>query len=323
MKPKPGDKLYYDEILSRTLKTTEHGKKTGLIDNNFIYNHLASSKVFWIDEMLLDNFHNVSHGNMNYEKAIKLPFPSIFFEFEKGIDVVFPKGKKTLKAILHSDFETTHSIFTEGNSEDISDSRQSYLFFDDKRLTWPVEFLNYNLRELPDFVYSSVDGTYMFEGNKVSELNLKDKNTFSPIRSDYDSNQFSKLIDLTLNLISYINAQNVIIKQSDSDRKKIGKINKKRRKKGKSEIAKPSPYYWAEVRKSYVYSERDRPKEKEWELEHRVWNRGHFRHYKDGRCTWIIPYIKGPENAPWKENRYANLYKNFKHLLASRENEKI
>jgi len=322
MKPKQGSKLYYDEILNRTLKSTEYGIKNGLMDNDFTYKHLASSKVFWTDKMLVDNFHNVPHGNINYEKAIKLPFPSIFFEFEKGIDVVFPRGKKTLKAILHSNFEATHSMFTEEGSHDVSDWRQSYLFFDDKRLTWPVEFLSYSLQELPDFAYSSVDGIYMFKRGKVSELNSKGRDTVSPV-PDYDSNQFSKIIDLSLNLINYINAQNVVIKKSDFDRKKTNKINRRRKKKGKSEIIPPSPYYWAEVKKSYIDYEGSDSEEKGWELEHRVWNRGHFRHYKDGKCVWVIPYIKGPKDAPWKENRYANLYKNFKHLLASRGSEKI
>jgi hypothetical protein len=48
--------------------------------------------------------------------------------------------------------------------------------------------------------------------------------------------------------------------------------------------------------------------------------RGHSRTYReeDGseRYTiWIEPFVKGPQDAPWKNNRYEMLYKRFRHLL--------
>lgn len=326
MKLKSGQNLYYDKMLDRTLEASRFLEKNGEQQPFFIYNRLNSSKVFLIDEMTLDNFYNIPHGNMNYEKAVRLPFPSIFFEFEKGIDITLPHGnKKNLRALLHSgfiDFNESKKVSTK--HYDFSKHMDTYLFFNESALSWPVNFLSYSVGNLPDFLYNSPEGMYRVKNNLTDVIYDAIKKDSEVMPVELDTGDFPKIIDLSLNLVSYINAQNTVIKRWSPDLNKMKKINKKRLKKGKSEIRIPTPYSWVEVKKNYYDSCQDSNKndEKSWELKYRVWNRGHFRHYSDGKCIWIPPYIKGPEDAPWKENRYAALYKNFRHLLASRGDER-
>jgi hypothetical protein len=92
-------------------------------------------------------------------------------------------------------------------------------------------------------------------------------------------------------------------------------LNRKRQREGLRSFPQLRPYYFVEVKKIYVD---DEPKEGiGWTLNYRVWVRGHNRHYQDGACIWIDPYVKGPLNAPWKHNRYLMLYDRFRHLLAN------
>ena len=130
---------------------------------------------------------------------------------------------------------------------------------------------------------------------------------------DEDSLNLLKTGNFLLNALDYMNAQNVVVRRKDRNPPKMDKINRKRLKKGKKPLPDLKPYYFVEVKKHYV--EEDEADKGTWNLNYRVWVRGHNRHYKDGKCIWINPYVKGPPEAPWKENRYLALYKRFRHLL--------
>jgi len=122
-----------------------------------------------------------------------------------------------------------------------------------------------------------------------------------------------KRLDLIVNIVNYMNAQNNYITKESRKIQGLDKINKKRASKGKELLSALKPYHIVRVKKNYTHSEKSK-EGKDWDLNWRVWVRGHFRHYQDGKCVWIEPYKKGPENAPWKENRYQVLYEKYQKL---------
>lgn len=136
-----------------------------------------------------------------------------------------------------------------------------------------------------------------------------------------------KLANLGINAIQYINAQNVIYRQRNRTEHKTvvqniyeGKNRRKLKKRKNRNIEIDlKPYYWIEVKKDTKYIDR-RQGDYESTLNCRFWVRGHNRYYCDVDGNekyhrWIEPYVKGPEGAPFKENRYEVLYKRFKPLL--------
>lgn len=306
------------------------------------------SKVFLIDEATLDSLHNVKHTNIDYSKSIKLPFPFIFFEFEKPLSVPFFEGEeKQIKGMFYHRMydlnEHENEIYSKllpnlpFPSPDCSRTAFEILacsnegHFISKEAAYkevsPCFGISFDINDLPNFLIHPGKKAYryIYKENKLEEISL---DASLPSTSDFFTsktysldtkrnvsmeNTASKFMDLSLNLINYINAQNVEVLKVDRDNRHLDAINRKRAQKGKKLLEPIKPYYFIEVKKHYT-TENDEPKNS-WELGYRIWVRGHFRHYQDGNCIWIDPYIKGPIDAPWKENRYLMLYKNFGHLL--------
>jgi len=117
-----------------------------------------------------------------------------------------------------------------------------------------------------------------------------------------------QLNKLGINLINYINAHNVYIKEH----KRV--VKKRIIKNGKSRTpiheAQQLFHIVAVDDKTIDIDERDPNASNS--LEWRVYVRGHNRKYRDSNrdissVTWVRPYVKGPEDAPWKHHRYAAL----------------
>jgi len=135
-----------------------------------------------------------------------------------------------------------------------------------------------------------------------------------------------KLANLGINAIQYINAQNITYHEMRRrDRKTVvqniweGNNMRRRLKKTKRRVIETElkPYYWIEIKKESRRVERG---EGDSTLNCRFWVRGHNRFYCDSEGNekyhrWIEPYVKGPKEAPFKENRYEVLYKRFRPLL--------
>jgi hypothetical protein len=309
------------------------------------------SKLFYLDDLVLDSLYNERHTNVNYENSMRLPFPFMFFEFQNPLETLDIEGnKKSIGGVFYcsndalSEFynqKFKHYLrsqlnFLKPDSKPSNKLHSSFFFVEDDSLT-----LEDNT-QIPlfseDITFDTKNLDFIFGHKNIYSYNFKDKILKKFDRAKYKSGQFSeyqavdndkiieytqKKIDLMVNIVNYINAQNVVIRkihresrsQSDLDR-----INRKRQRDGKNLINPLKPYYIVEVKKSYVYDE-EKEDQGLWSLENRVWVRGHFRHYEDKKPIWIEPFIKGPKDAPWKHNRYAVLYKNFKHLLSRRGNE--
>ena len=119
---------------------------------------------------------------------------------------------------------------------------------------------------------------------------------------------FTKIPNLCVNLINYINAHNItVIKR---EREVIYLDHYERGKKKKR--SENQPFHLVVVQDK-VYEESEEPKEiGKWKLEERVYVRGHDRRYRD--CSgnirmiiWVSPCIKGPSNAPFANQRYVVL----------------
>jgi len=142
-----------------------------------------------------------------------------------------------------------------------------------------------------------------------------------------------RIINFSINLINYINARNATkVIAERSNRQELNRINRKRARKGKSTLNPLKPYYLVKIEPGYVDEGtqdkglvvgKETSQGKSWELEYRVWVMGHERHFQNRDYVWIEPYIKGPKNAPWRNNRYALVYRQFRHLLKKRGDEEV
>ncbi len=127
--------------------------------------------------------------------------------------------------------------------------------------------------------------------------------------SEVKNNLFLQQIpNLCTNIINYINAHNVTIVTKERE---VIELERDERNKKKKKVHQ-RPFHLIVV-KDKVIEEPESPKETgQWTLQERLYVRGHDRRYRDDtgniRMTlWISPYVKGPPNAPWREQRYAVL----------------
>lgn len=310
--------------------------------------HDKNSKCFFIDKMVEDSLLNVQHdASQNYAKSIKLPFPFIFFELEEPINLNLEKllmvdEERINRKIKGLSFVRAPSLiekgmpfrgFGESKEKDIENCFEILLHY--TGIKDGFETVTFNVDTLPCFFFSSQCKYLIIDYRDNSIIDITghgeaDQRPYSgrewmpkmdEIARDLNGEHVPliRLIDLCINLINYINAQNVTIIRKEREKngpQQMESINRKRIKQGKVPFVPLRPYYMIEVRKHvYVNEDEDEGQEKAWELNYRVWVRGHFRHYKDGATTWIEPHVRGPSEAPWKHNRYEVLYKRFRHLL--------
>ena len=96
-----------------------------------------------------------------------------------------------------------------------------------------------------------------------------------------------RLRQMSLAVLSYLNAENVLLHQNSV----AEKVNRKRRKKGKGEI---KPFYTTYIRKMKLESAADRGKGVEHSFMYPV--RGHVRRFEGGRSVWVTPHYRGIEH---------------------------
>lgn len=344
------DRAFLEDIKGDKQNAWEiHGAITMDAFRNCLKNQ---THIMYIDDMVADSLYNEKHTNINYEKTIHLPFPYIFFEFEKPISTIDLNGdqkeiggsfcckrwdlKQQEIENMDKHIGTDPFIISADTVENYENKFQLMNFFVGGQcfgipsLTEEIIFD----RKTLNFTFNYNGNKYFYDFNKkiLQKLNIpkhiygheNNEPEFIKINDENISEYISKRIDLAINLINYINAQNIVIRKVSRESRSqhdLDRINKKRQREGKNQLAPLKPYYIVEVKKSYI-DEDEKGNQGLWSLENRVWVRGHFRHYEDGRAPrWIEPYIKGPKDAPWKHNRYSVLYKNFKHLLPRRGDE--
>lgn len=323
------EEFLYDRIVKGYEKRLKLYKEKELIEPLKMLKNEA--KVILIDEMTLDSLANEPYSDESFYGEVKLPFPHTFFEFGRPL--------KYTELLRREAFDLGAILFSESTEEENETNKEE--------ISEPICQLRYLPKNLFDIFLFNENGSrgkaqihfsetspfiafqeFDSEGKQHLYMYNAKERTIIPIDDLVSGKDFKvgylkkmgdeelnplKLANLSVNIINYINAQNITIKKAHREKKAILMPSSKK-KRPKRFLIPTKPYYWIEIEK-HVYEEKEGEPGHSWELEYRVWVRGHFRHYKDGKRIWIEPYVKGPLDAPWKYNRYKVLYDKFNHLL--------
>jgi len=282
------ENLFYDRlkgIVRRVLNTPDSIARGFHVIESGLEGIIDESKIFSVNTAVVESLSAVSARDTDYEAMRFMPFPVVYFELDKTLEILrAPDRKGFVKGILIS--ETSEDaknarLVTEMNLEN---SRTVRLFYD--------------------------EGTYdisMYSLNDILEYQSGDIKTFIADDFPVETSGFLKIFRLTCNLISYINAHNIVLHEQSRGKSKeeLARINTRRTKKGHKPILPLKPYYWIEVKQNEI--DKDLNLGTGNLLTHREFVRGHFKRYHTSngiKIYWIDPYVRGPENAPWKNNRY-------------------
>jgi len=299
------------------------GKDTrrGLVDL------LQRSRFFLLNDAVVDDLHHLPHDATNNEATFHLPFPVMFFELINPLNIkIDTDSTKSLKGMLYGKAkDNDFHLFLNDSTRVPDDQFTVHLFYDNivkGRVDTLPDSIFFRLSALPRLAFMS--GPYFYEyspevgvvptleqgiknilQNKYSRLvNEEMYEQLKPKNPETTRENFERLLDLCINVVDYINAHNVTIRRTERETRDIDKINRKREIKGKKLLSPLNSYYWIEVKQAEITETRAG---KGWIIDYREWVRGHFQgyHTKEGILKhWIQPYIRGPPEAAWKENRY-------------------
>ena len=258
---------------------------------------LRQSKLFLLNGAVVDDLYHMTAEYTDFETATKLPFPSIFFEFMDSLEVERIYGEKTrLTALMIGQSSATDPFYRwTAKKREMPSGTFSFLFFYDTM----KEF------DLPDNVTCGAHELHLVLEPKEFKIGtLFETDMLTRPAESMNTNFYSEMVALSLNTISYINAHNVTIRRQDRQNSDLGRINVRRVRDGKNSLPNLKPYYWIDVRQNEA---RERDEEGESKMDYREWVRGAFHRYHTRTGVvknWVQPYVRGPNGAPWKENRY-------------------
>ena len=150
------------------------------------------------------------------------------------------------------------------------------------------------------------DGDAFFQ-ERAMEGSAKTMFQYISLSQVPNGDALEKIANLGVNLVNYINSHNLTV---------INRNRKPRlvRSKGKflEEPSSKRPFHLIIVKDEEV--EETREGDKSWELNWRVYVRGHNRNFRDDDgsiylTSWTHPHVRGPPDAPWREQRYEVLAK--------------
>lgn len=331
--------LYFDRVLSMYSKKVELDDKLVLAatvssivhpDNNLqikvnsteqsfrryyrkkLVETLRGSNLVLIEDTVIDDLVELPPETTKYEEAIQhMPFPVIFFELDKTLDIEILSGKRiALRGILFGhgrNASPTSKMMIETCNEDINVYYMGLFYegINDKSLPVDIHIDPHDLLIKSTTTVTAID-PFDPLGNKNKQFCV-DINPDGTQKVNLEYTQ--KVISLCANLINYINAHNITINQIERQTtQEYERINRKRESKGKSKLEPLRPYHIIVVEQSFisdkVNEEIDGTGRK---MDYREMVRGHFQRYhkREGVIRYWIPrYVRGPEDAPWKENRY-------------------
>ena len=322
-------KLFFDEMLDVHTKDLNDFEKeyeefvrSGLIRQDFItmgqkyFDHavrgLRDSKVFLLNGAVVDDLYNIPHDSTNYQASMHMPFPIIFFELMDPMPIQTDLDKtRPLRGML---FGKSVAMTYDPQGWAYDDQFSAYLFYGDRQRFMSSDFVEFRISRLPEIRFQSDDKIYTYSPNEgVFDDNSAKRQFLSEVGplltiSEHQNPKipgetFRGLLDLSVNLIDYVNAHNIVLRQEFRETRNIDAINRKRLAKGKRPLDPLKPYYWIEVKQSQTGTNND----SESKMDYREWVRGHFHRYHTTKGlvkNWVNPYVRGPEGAQWKENRY-------------------
>jgi len=289
------ERLFYDrivQVVGNRIEATSSPKTREdywRISNNLAFlEALKESHIFYVNSAVVESLANLSPAETNYSSLEQMPFQSLFFEMSAPLRnirgflfgnsaVVDPHYRNPpFSNLVNGTFYSSVICSEDGDIASILGSTE--------------DIHEYKLGEYPHNILSGSGGDPR-------------KHPFSEISKEDSMAWFS----LGANLIDYINAHNVTLKKVDRNPRDIDKINRKRERKRKKLLEPLKPYYLIDIRESRVSDSESQDKANSSVMDYQEWVRGHFQRYhtREGMVrNWIQPYVRGPEDAPWKENRY-------------------
>lgn len=134
----------------------------------------------------------------------------------------------------------------------------------------------------------------------------------APLDDIEDNGFFVKMANLCTNLINYINADNKEMVEMTREVQVKTTSNNKGKKKSKVE-KRDETYSLIKIKSSIKYTGERIPTGVKWNLDEQIMVRGHDRKFKDEeevirKIIWIEPFRKGPEDAPWADQRHELQY---------------
>lgn len=331
-------KWIYDSLLER------HTREP---DNERALAELTKCHPFLLGPATLESLVNVKPATYENVKEFKLPFNDLFFEFADPIRLPMPFSKTSeevgavmLRANPIDDIPYSIKVYYQNKQNFICtlnlDFKQNL-----ERATQNIFFgaltdLDGNKRPegpKPSFVlmFDPNSGTVnysnsgeilqLYRETGIMNLNFwfrlalgdeNARNLFFKHNSKLDALEnnevFVQIPNLATNLVNYINSHNVTIVKRERQATYLDiRPNGKRKRR-----AEARPYNLVVLRDAII-EKPEGPGERTWELQERIFVRGHDRKYRNPDnsirlVSWIPPHIRGPAEAPFKEQRYQVLY---------------
>ena len=284
---------------------------------------LRKARPILIGPATLDMLLYEQPESYEYIKEGHLPFNNMFFEFLEPVSLGMPflqQSRKIvgihfyLSSILNSTFTDEQRYISEMYYEDNEKLRSLIMTCNPVTMAefqGSTKFVRFLIDMGSGIVRYSRDEDIVEE---VKKGNMKALNAYlcsKPLDELENKDFFITMANLCTNFINYINAENkevieykrnVMIKSNNN-----GNSRKTAVRQEPYSVIKIKPYI------NHTY-ERDESAGKSWELKERIYVRGHNRRLRDenGGIRKIIridPCVKGPPDAPWKEQRYEVLYR--------------
>ena len=271
---------------------------------------LDSSKLILLNGAVVDSLYFLEQPQTNYDALDYLPFDVMFFELNEAVPFEMQKGVEApLKGILFGKMEdicpVTNVLMSDPDVEDDEMKRELLEKIVNNDLFYAgLFFEGMNRFDLP--YHLSFVGEDLKKGRGMDFCVTE----CSGVKLDLmiEEEPYFKLIDLCVNIIDYINAHNItIVKKSRTD---VTRINRRRVKKGKEPLRQLKPVHWIDIKRTTTYPKTDDIEPRT--MDYREIVRGHFQRYhtNDGVVkNWVNPFVRGPKDAPWKNNRYRLLSK--------------
>ncbi|MEK6918230.1 MAG: hypothetical protein AABW51_04755 [Nanoarchaeota archaeon] len=262
----------------------------------------------------IDSLIDESPRTYEYIKEGRLPFNNLFFNLLEPYKIKVPFENKESEIFgiwFYRRGEIDESYVKTEESKEYG-YRLIAFSKEYEQVSSPLELI-LNPESMGKFFGQINDYSFLIDTNQGTVDFTKWSNNWKGIETNeyerrikltnmLNSQEFFNIANLSTNIINYINAHNVTFIKKERKVKVPTKFQTVKKK------ASSKPFYLVTVKDEIVETEPDPTKS--WELQWKVYVRGHDRRYRDeqGEITkiiWIAPYVKGPPEAPWKENRYA------------------
>ncbi len=305
-------KFYFDELV-KNISAKNRRDSFSHYDNRVIYAGLEEilddSHIFFINGAVVESLAGITPARTNYEGIEHLPFPRLFLEFSSPREHARTETSKgVVRGLSVGKMRDAFPYGGEGIADKYENRSPGFDFY-----AVNIFYDNYGF---DISLFSSRDfGEYRSGTAPINGFQFVDRSVVTP-----DPNSTLDLITLVANVVNYINAHNVTIVRTERGNDTLTREELKRdRRRKRSGTFKPrKPVNWVDVRCSTRYESDEENLGVSGQMDYREWVRGHFQtyHSNDGpRTHWKDPYVRGPNNAPWKDNRYRVLNDLFQEQM--------